>query len=98
MAKPKAIEWLEEQTGQRIDFEPETSATGERYLSVRLTEKLAAGLGTLAAERDVSVSQFVRELLSEAVAQRQAVAALDARALAERLAADVAEVRRRLAG
>jgi len=46
----------------------------------------------------VSVSQFVRDLLTETVAQRQAVAALDARALGERLAADVAEVRRRLTG
>jgi hypothetical protein len=50
------------------------------------------------AERSLSVSQLVRQLLGDAVAQRQAVASLDARALAERLAADVAEVRRRLAG
>ncbi|MGH9117012.1 MAG: ribbon-helix-helix protein, CopG family [Acidimicrobiales bacterium] len=98
MAKPKAIQWLEEQTGQSIDFVPETATSGERHLSVRLSDDLATGLGALAAERKVTVSQLVRELLSEAVTQRQAVASLDARALAERLAVDVAEVRRRLAG
>jgi hypothetical protein len=70
----------------------------ERHLSVRLFDDLAAALGELAAERNVSVSQLVRHILAEAIAQRQAVASLDAQALAERLAADVAEVRRRLAG
>lgn len=67
-------------------------------ISVRLTGELAAGLNMLAVERNVSASQLVRELLGEAVAQRQAVASLDALALAERRATDVAEVRRRLAG
>jgi hypothetical protein len=98
MAKPKAIEWLEEQTGQTIDYVAEVQTVGERHLSVRLSDDLAAGLVELAAERNVTVSQLVRELLAGAVSQRQAVASLDAQALAERLAADVAEVRRRLAG
>jgi predicted transcriptional regulator len=99
MAKPKAIAWLEEQTGETIDYTAEpTSTTGERHLSVRLSDDLAAELGELAAERNISVSQLVRQILADAVAQRQAVASLDAQALAERLAADVAEVRRRLAG
>jgi predicted RNA-binding protein len=48
--------------------------------------------------RGLTVSHLVRELLAEAVSQRATVAKLDGRALAERLAADVAEVRRRLAG
>jgi hypothetical protein len=52
----------------------------------------------MAAERGLTVSHLVRELLAEAVGQRASVAKLDGRALAERLAADVAEVRRRLAG
>ncbi len=98
MAKPKAIEWLEEQTGESIHYVAEVSTGGERHLSVRLTGDLAAGLGKLADERHVTVSQLVRQVLADAVAQRQAVAALDSQALAERLAADVAEVRRRLAG
>ena len=99
MARPKAIAWLEEQTGQTIDYAAEpASSSGERHLSVRLSDDLAAGLGGLAEERNISVSQLVRQILSDAVTQRQAVASLDARALAERLAADVAEVRRRLAG
>ena len=98
MTKPKAIRWLEEQTGQAIDYTAESSAGQDRHLSVRLTGELAAGLDALAAERNLTMSHLVRELLAEAVGQRAAVARLDGRALAERLAVDVAEVRRRLAG
>ena len=52
----------------------------------------------MAAERGLTLSHLVRELLAEAVAQRATVANLDGRALADRLAVDVAEVRRRLVG
>ena len=96
MAKPAAIQWLENETGEEIDYVPEAPGQ-DRHLSVRLTGELAAGLDALARERNVTVSQLVRELLGEAVERRVEVAALDARALGERLAADVAEVRRRLA-
>jgi Ribbon-helix-helix protein, copG family len=98
MAKPKAIQWLEEQTGQTIDYRAEAGTGQDRHLSVRLTGELAAGLEAMAAERGLTLSHLVRELLAEAVGQRAMVAKLDGRALAERLAADVAEVRRRLAG
>ena len=99
MAKPKAIEWLEEQTGQTIRYVPEGAGAGQdRHLSVRLTGELAAGLEAMAAERGLTLSHLVRDVLAEAVGQRAAVAKLDGRALAERLATDVAEVRRRLAG
>jgi Ribbon-helix-helix protein, copG family len=98
MAKPKAIQWLEEQTGQTIEYVPEVNVGQDRHLSVRLTGELATGLDAMASERGLTVSHLVRELLAEAVSQRAAVGKLDGRALAERLAADVAEVRRRLAG
>jgi hypothetical protein len=98
MVKPKAIQWLEDQTGQTIEYAAESPASSERHLSVRLSADLAAELSVLADERSVSVSQLVRDLLGEAVASRQTVGSLDARALADRLAMDVAEVRRRLAG
>lgn len=98
MAKPKAIRWLEEQTGETIDYGAEVNVGQDRHLSVRLTGELAIGLDAMAAERGLTMSHLVRELLAEAVGQRAAVAKLDGRALAERLAADVAEVRRRLAG
>lgn len=97
MTKPKAIQWLEEQTGTTIDY-PSPVPTRERHLSVRLSDDLAAGLDRLADERGLSVSQLVRELVREAVDQRASVTALDSKSLADRLAADVAEVRRRLAG
>jgi predicted DNA-binding ribbon-helix-helix protein len=98
MSKPKAILWLEDQTGQNIDYTPEVSSGQDRHLSVRLTNELSSGLEMIAVERGVTVSMLVRELLTEAVDRRSSVGTLDGRALAERLAADVAEVRRRLAG
>ncbi len=98
MAKPKSIQWLEEQTGQSIDYVAEVPRGQERHLSVRLTSDLTAALDAIANERGLTVSQLVRELLNEAVRQRSSVATLDSRALVDRLAADVAEVRRRLAG
>ena len=98
MSKPRAIQWLESQTGEQIDYSPETASGRDRHLSVRLTRELSNGLDAIAAERGLTVSQLVRELLAEAVEQRVSVVMLDGHALAERLAADVAEVRRRLAG
>jgi hypothetical protein len=98
MAKPKAIQWLEEQTGETIAYTPEVIGSPDRHLSVRLTGGLAASLDAMAAERGLTLSHLVRELLADAVAHRATVANLDGRELADRLAADVAEVRRRLAG
>ena len=97
MAKPKAIQWLEEQTGQAIDYQPEGPVGADRHLSVRLGVDLGDELEAMAAERGVKLSQLVRQLLADAVRHRDAAAGLDGLALADRLAADVAEVRRRLA-
>ncbi len=93
-----AIQWLEDQTGQNIDYTPETPVAHDHHLSVRLSRELAIALDTMATEHGRTVSQLVRDLLTQAVEQRSEMAALDARALSERLAAVVAEVRRRLAG
>lgn len=99
MARPRAIQWLEEQTGARIPYSEDPEAElRERHLSVRVDRSLANALDEMAAERHMTVSQLVRELLAGAVAERRSTAALDAQALVDRLAADVAEVRRRLAG
>jgi len=98
MSKPKAIQWLEEQTGETFDYRPEVRVGQERHLSVRLTGELATVPDAMAAERSLTLSHLVREPLGEAVSQRATVAKLDGRVLAERLAVDVAEVRRRLAG
>ena len=98
MAKPKAIQWLEEQTGETIAYTPEVIESQDRHLSVRLAGDLAASLDAMAAERGLTLSHLVRELLADTVAHRATVANLDGRELADRLAADVAEVRRRLAG
>ena len=98
MTKPKGIEWIEAQTGTPVEFTPEVVAGRDRHLSVRLTAESAEALESMAAERRVTLSQLVRALLEDALAERAAVTSLDARALADRLAADVDEVRRRLAG
>jgi hypothetical protein len=100
MAKPEAIQWLEKETGQSIPYAPgeQESEGRERHLSVRVDRTMAIALDAMATERGVTVSQLVRELLTQAVTERQSTAGLDAQALVDRLAADVAEVRRRLAG
>ena len=67
MAKPKAIQWLEEETGQTIDYLPEVNVGQDRHLSVRLTGELATGLDAMAAERGLTVSHLVRALLADAV-------------------------------
>jgi primosomal protein N'' len=97
MAKPKGIQWLEDQTGQDLEYE-HRPAVRERHLSVRLGDDLAGGLEAMAAERGVTVSHLVRELLTRIVAQRHEVESLDATELADRLVSDAAELRRRLAG
>jgi molybdopterin-guanine dinucleotide biosynthesis protein A len=98
MQKAKAIRWLEDQTGQSIDYTPELTGGRDHHLSVRLNRELVDALSAMADERALSLSQLVRELLTDIVNTRHRVAALDAQALSDRLAADVAEVRRRLAG
>jgi predicted DNA-binding ribbon-helix-helix protein len=98
MPKPKAIQWLEDQTGQNIEYTPEVTGARDHHLSVRLNRELVDALSAMADERALTLSQLVRELLTDVVNTRHQVAALDARALSDRLAADVAEVRRRLAG
>jgi hypothetical protein len=45
----------------------------------------------------MTTSQCVRELLAAAVRDRESIASLDSGSLVTRLAADVAEVQRRLA-
>jgi hypothetical protein len=97
MGKPRGIEWLEQQTGQRIDV-PESKAPHERHLSVRLSDDLADALEDWAREERVSMSHLVRDLLIDSLRARSEVTDLDAKRLVDRLRADVAEVSRRLAG
>jgi class 3 adenylate cyclase len=87
--KPKAIEWLEQETGAPIEYPRGGESTRDRHLSVRLTAELAARLDEMAAEHGISVSQLVRRLLSDATRERVAVTDLDSYALADRLAAEM---------
>ncbi|MEQ1703239.1 MAG: ribbon-helix-helix protein, CopG family, partial [Ilumatobacteraceae bacterium] len=75
-SKPAPIRWLEQQTGQEIDY-TSSPAVRDRHLSVRLTGEMAASVDALAVRRGVAVSQFVRELLEAEVARARSLAELD---------------------
>lgn len=53
MAKPAAIQWLENETGEEIDYVPEAPGQ-DRQLSVRLAGELAPGLEAMAGERNLT--------------------------------------------
>jgi hypothetical protein len=95
--KPRALAWLESETGTAIPYEPTTAPGNDRHLSVRLPVDDAARLEQMAAEQGVTLSGLVRALLTSAISEHAELASLDGTDLAARLAADVAEVRRRLA-
>jgi predicted transcriptional regulator len=96
--KPRALTWLEEQTGQEIAYKPGNRIEHDRHLSVRLRGDLVERLQVIADARGVTLPQAVRDLLTEVVDGREQLAKLDGADLAARLSADVEEVRRRLAG
>jgi antitoxin component of RelBE/YafQ-DinJ toxin-antitoxin module len=90
----KALAYL----GLPADLADRPRPTQEKHLSLRVDSELSAALEALAAEGGISVSQYVRAVLKEAVSRRRDASALDLDALTERMSADVAEVRRRLVG
>lgn len=96
--KPRALTWLEDQTGETISYEPPSGAEGTRHLSVRLPVEEASRLEQLAEARGVTLSQLVRTILARAVDDHGELTRLAGAELADRLAADVEEVRRRLVG
>lgn len=92
MNKPRTIQWLEQQTGQILtkpDGSPLDASDAlqddTRHLTVRLPIALHARLDELATERNLTVSQLVRQLLTEGVTRKEpdreaietAIAALD---------------------
>ena len=95
MTKSRAIQWLEEQTGQIIERPadlPEPIDDGMRHLTLRLPIAMHARLAEVASERGLTVSQLARQLLTDG---------LQSVKLPEREALDVAiaalnEMRRRL--
>ena len=76
MNRPRAIAWLEEQTGQKLDqpLLPPKS----RHVSIRVSDDLYNRLEQLAVQRGESVSQSARRLLvSGLVDEREPTAAID---------------------
>ena len=77
-AKPRLIEWLEDQTGKSLD--PAAPAAGhDRHVSIRLPTALYERIEALAASSAEPVSQTIRRLLSETMVRSDHpdVAALD---------------------
>ena len=95
--KPRALTWLEEQTGEEISYEPSKPADTTRHLSVRLPVEDALRLEQIAVRRSITFSQTARTILASALDEHAELADLAGPDLAARLAADVAEVQRRLA-
>jgi hypothetical protein len=95
--KPRALAWLESETGQTIPYEPSKTTGNDRHLSVRLPAPDADRLEQMAADRGMNLSQLVRAILASALADHGELADLAGPDLAARLAADLAEVQRRLA-
>lgn len=96
-AKPRALTWLEQETGQNIPYTSNRPVGNDRHLSVRLPAAVAENLEQMAAERGMKLSQLVRSVLLATLSEHAQLTTLDGRDLAARLAADVAEVQRRLA-
>ncbi|MBI4885453.1 MAG: hypothetical protein HY826_15515 [Actinobacteria bacterium] len=91
MTKLRGIQWIEDQTGQVID-PPNSPQDDSRHLSLRLPIALHSRLEEVAADRNLTVSQLARQLLTDGVQRTR---------LPDREAIDVAiaaldEMRRRL--
>lgn len=68
MTKPRAIEWLEHETGEEIERGHAQLSEG-KHLSLRVPADLGAQLEAYAAERGESVSQVVRRLITDGLAR-----------------------------
>ncbi len=68
VSKPRGVQWLEGATGQKLE-RVGVSGDGGRHLSLRISNELFEQLDAIAAERDESVSQTARRLLSDGVAR-----------------------------
>jgi len=98
MNKPKAIQWLERETGEEIEYPINTGRGKSRHLSIRLEVDLLEKLNKVSRSRGETPSQTVRMLIEHAVREQESVAGLDDAALAVQLNLAVSEVTRRLAG
>jgi hypothetical protein len=92
MTKPKAIQWLEQETQQDIEYLPTLEPTGvDRHLSVRLPGDLAQRLERVAENEGLTVSQFIRTLI---VAATQPLDPGGTVGLIKRIESDAKELRR----
>jgi len=68
MSRPQLIEWLESETGQRID-RPSAEASKSRHVSIRVPEQLYLQLEVVASQRNETVSQTARRMLLDGLTQ-----------------------------
>ena len=62
MSRPQLIEWLENETGERLE-RPSAPAPKSRHVSIRVPEELYRRLEVVASTRDETVSQTARRML-----------------------------------
>ncbi len=62
MSRPQLIEWLENETGERLE-RPAAAAPKSRHVSIRVPEELFRRLEVVASTRDETVSQTARRML-----------------------------------
>jgi hypothetical protein len=68
MNKPRGVEWLERETGQKLDRQSLSGEEG-RHLSLRIPTGLFAQLEQAAADRNETISQTARRLLNDGLAR-----------------------------
>jgi plasmid stability protein len=89
MNKPRLIEWLEAETGQRLDL----TAPKSRHVSIRVPDDLYARLEILAGANGETVSRCARRILESGLTSERgpATAIDDAIATLQRVRAELDE-------
>jgi len=64
MSKPRGVEWLERETGEKLERQALSGDEG-RHLSLRVPGELFGRLEQLAAQRNETISQTARRLLAD---------------------------------
>lgn len=97
MTKPKALEWLDEQTGEDTEWPFPIRPADDGQYAILVPDDVAVKLMQVAAAREQTIAVTIRSLIEHAVPEPEPPATLDNDKLISQLSATVAEVKRRLA-
>ena len=90
------LEWLQQETGQRISEPEPDPPRSDRHVSFRLSLSDHDELSAIAEAQRKKVSQLLRDLVQAELHRNRGLRELDAQALAAQLGGLIAEVQRRL--